>query len=178
MQLIDYLPGFFREITEYEALMEAMQPEINALYEAREHTLNNQFVDTLDKAGCERWEKILGIVPLSSSSVEDRRFIIKNRIAEELPYSMLSLEQHLVTLLGEGNFSIEEDAENCRINVKIALSRKNQLSDVRTMLENMVPCNMVVNADYMRNWYALLGQFTNTQLSAYTHDELRNSVFE
>ena len=60
--------------------------------------------------------------------------------------------------------------------VKIGLAAKNNFSDVESLLDRVVPQNMVVNLLQLYNTHAGLGRFTHAQLAAYTHDRLRNEV--
>ena len=62
--------------------------------------------------------------------------------------------------------------------VKIGLEAKNNFSDVESLLDRVVPQNMVVKLLQLYNTHAELGQFTHTQLAIYTHNQLRSEVMK
>ena len=82
----------------------------------------------------------------------------------------------LGTLCGAGNYSAEVVEGTYQLIVKIGLAAKNNFSDVESLLDRVVPQNMVVNLLQLYNTHAGLGRFTHAQLAAHTHDRLRNEV--
>ena len=62
--------------------------------------------------------------------------------------------------------------------VKIGLAAKNNFNDVESLLNRVVPQNMVVTLLQLYNTHAELGRFTHAQLAAYTHNQLRNEVLK
>ena len=54
----------------------------------------------------------------------------------------------------------------------------NNFNDVESLLNRVVPQNMVVTLLQLYNTHAELGRFTHAQLAAYTHNQLRNEVLK
>ena len=78
-KLIDYLPYVIRDYAEFQGIMGSEQPEIEKAWNTTDDLLDNQFIPTAGNMGLSRWEKILGITPKGTDSLEDRRFrILKN----------------------------------------------------------------------------------------------------
>ena len=150
-KLIDYLPYVIRDYAEFQGIMGSEQPEIEKAWNTTDDLLDNQFIPTAGNMGLSRWEKILGITPKGTDSLEDRRFRILTRINEERTYQLL---------------------------VKIGLAAKNNFNDVESLLNRVVPQNMVVTLLQLYNTHAELGRFTHAQLAAYTHNQLRNEVLK
>lgn len=175
-KLIDYLPYVVRDYAEFQAIMDSQQPEFEQAWETAEDLLDNQFINTAGNLGLSRWEKILGIVPKGTESLEDRRFRILTRLNEELPYTLPQLRAILETLCGAGNYSAEVEEGTYQLVVKIGLAAKNNFSDVDSLLNRVVPENMVITLLQLYNTHAELGRFTHAQLAAFTHDQLRNEV--
>lgn len=175
--LIDYLPDFLREVREYKAILtDAFEPEVIALFQAIENTLNEQFIETASEYGISRWEKMLKIAPKPTHTLDDRKFTILTKLNEQPPYTMEALKQKLEYLCGKNGYSVEVDAEKFILKVRIALTSRNAFDDVCVLLERVVPSNMVIDASLMYNQHKAFAKYTNSQLSAYTHDQLRNEV--
>ena len=141
-----------------------------------EELLHNQFIKTAGGLGLSRWEKLLGIIPKGTETLEERRFKILTRLNERLPYTLPQLKNILETLCGAGNYSAEVMEGTYQLVVKIGLAAKSSFSDVEALLERVVPRNMIVNLLQLYNTYAEIGRFTHGQLAAYTHNQLRNEV--
>lgn len=177
-QLIHYLPYVIRDYFEFQGIMCGEQPEFERAWSSADDLLNNQFILTAGNMGLSRWEKILEITPKGTDTLEDRRFRILTRINEELPYTLPQLRNILKTLCGEGNYSAEVEGGTYQLVVKVGLAAKNNFNDVESLLDRVVPQNMVVNLLQLYNTHAELGRFTHEQLAAYTHDSLRNEVLK
>ena len=74
-KLIDYLPYVIRDYAEFQGIMGSEQPEIEKAWNTTDDLLDNQFIPTAGNMGLSRWEKILGITPKGTDSLEDRRFL-------------------------------------------------------------------------------------------------------
>ena len=176
-KLIDYLPEFLRNIKEYKAILtDAVQPEVEKLFEAVENGMNDQFIIDATENGVSRWEKMLKIVPKATQTLDDRRFAVLARMNEQLPYTMTSLKQRLEDLCGKDKYSVEMDVDTFTLTVRVALSAQDNFKEVCEMLERVVPANIVIDASLLYNKNEALSAFTHGQLSAYTHEELRNEV--
>lgn len=175
-KLIDYLPYVVRDYAEFQGITGAEQPEFENAWAAVDDLLNNQFITTAGNLGLSRWEKILGITPKGTDTLDDRRFRVLTRLNEELPYTLPQLRVILGTLCGAGNYSAEVEEGTYQLVVKIGLAAKNNFSDVASLLDRVVPENMVVTLLQLYNTHGELGRFTHAQLSTFTHDQLRNEV--
>ena len=167
-----------RDYAEFQGIMGSEQPEIEKAWNTTDDLLDNQFIPTAGNMGLSRWEKILGITPKGTDSLEDRRFRILTRINEELPYTLPQLRNILETLCGKGNYSADVEEGTYQLLVKIGLAAKNNFNDVESLLNRVVPQNMVVTLLQLYNTHAELGRFTHAQLAAYTHNQLRNEVLK
>ena len=80
------------------------------------------------------------------------------------------------TLCGKGNYSADVEEGTYQLLVKIERAAKHSFNAVESLLNRVVPQNMVVNLIQVCTTHAELGRFTHAQLAAYTHDHLRNEV--
>ena len=175
--LIDYLPEFLREVKEYKAILtDAVEPEVVKLFQAIDDVLNDQFIETASEYSIARWEKMLKIAPKSTYTLDDRKFAILTKMNEQPPYTMEALKQKLEYLCGKNGYSVEVDVEKFILKVRIALTSRNSFDDVCALLERIVPSNMIIDASLMYNQHKAFAKYTNGQLTAYTHDQMRNEV--
>lgn len=175
-KLIDYLPHILREYREFKGITDGQQWLFEQLWAAAEKALDDQFVDTATENGIARWEKILNITPKGSDTLEARRFRIKTRLNEQLPFTMTTLRQQLSTLCGEDGYTVDLAVGTYLLIVRIALASKSNFNDVADMLQRVVPANIVINLDLKYNTHEILSGFTHEQLAAYTHEQLRSEV--
>lgn len=75
-----YYPEVVRSIEEFKAIIDAEYPEFEALSNNNGEIINDAYLSTMSEERVEQWENILGITPLSDSSIEDRRDTIIARI--------------------------------------------------------------------------------------------------
>lgn len=177
-KLVDYLPPFIQEFNEMHQIMSAEQPEIDALWNSCEEILNESFILYAKEAGIKRWESIVGVTPKATDTLDERRFRILTKMNQELPYTMKKLKEVLTVTCGEGNFFIELQPNNYHIAVKLAITNESNYGEVVDILKKMVPANMTQMVQIMYNTNEVISGFTHTQLTAYTHEELKSEVFE
>jgi len=177
-KLIDYLPYVIRDYAEFQGIMGSEQPEIEKAWNTTDDLLDNQFIPTAGNMGLSRWEKILGITPKGTDSLEDRRFRILTRINEELPYTLPQLRNILETLCGKGNYSADVEEGTYQLLVKIGLAAKKNFQDVQTLLKRVAPVNLVLVVQQLFNIHQVLGGFTHAQLAWYTHSEVRTEELQ
>ena len=181
LHLIEYIPHIIRDVDEYKALLnDGEQPQITSLWGALENALNDQFIVDATENGVKRWEKILGIFPKGTATLDERKFTILARINEELPFTMNMLKSKLETLCGaEGEgYTLSLNANQYRLIVKIALISVSKYQDVQELLNRIVPANMIIDLSIIYNRHSVLAAYKHSELAAYTHYQLRNEVLE
>lgn len=170
------VPDVLKDVREIKALMDTETIEMNLLSAALALYLNNTFVDSADEYGIGRWESILGILPKLTDTLDERRFRVLSRINEKLPFTVRSLEQQLATLCGPSGYTVELLHEQYLLKVRVELTAKSKLEDVRALLNRIVPANMVIDLDLLYNQHSDFDGFTHGELAAYTHQQLRDEV--
>ena len=168
--LMSYLPYVLRDYTEIQAILVGQQPELDQVWEAAESLLENQFIVSAEGLGLGRWEKILGITPKGTDSLEDRRFRILARWNEELPYTIKQLRAILETLCGTGNYTAEMDGAYT-LSVKVGLAARNNFADVQAM-----PQNLALALSQLYNTWNAAKRFTWNQAGSMTWTTMREEV--
>ncbi len=178
MRLLDYLPEILQDIYEFKAICSAGDTEVDELKDELATAVNDNFVYTLSKKGCERWEKMLSLTPKATDTLSDRRFRILAQLNQDTPYTMRGLKQQLETLCGADGYSAELDPGNYTLAVKLALTAKGQFDEVEKLLSRVLPANIARVITLKYNQHETLSGFTHGMLAAYTQDELRNEVLK
>jgi hypothetical protein len=174
--ILKYLPWIMQEIEEFKQIANAENPEIDSLFTAIGDAMNDQFVNDSTVNGVKRWESILNIVPKGTDTLDVRKFRILSRLNEKLPYTYRTLENNLISLCGENGFTLELNNGTYTLIVRVELVVKGKFDEVNSLLKRTVPANMVIDLSLRYNQHGTLSQFTNGQLKAYTHGQLRNEV--
>lgn len=176
-KLINYLPYFMQVYREMAVIMETEQVEVDRLWTNVENILSDQFILEATENGVKRWESMLGVSPKDTDTLDERKFRILTKLNQELPYTLRKLEQALNNLCGNGMFSVEVSAEEYHVEIKLGLVNKNNYQEVVDVLKKMIPANMTQWVQIMYNNHNLLARFTHAEMTAYTHEQLRNEVF-
>ncbi|MBR5582984.1 MAG: DUF2313 domain-containing protein [Lachnospiraceae bacterium] len=174
--LIDYLPPIMRSYREMKHIMSAEQPEIDDVFVSAEQVLSNQFIMDADETGVKRWESNVGITPKDTDTLDERKFRVITKMNQQLPYTIKKLNEVLTTICGSGNFLIHPQVNEYHIEIKLALSNKNNYEEVVDVLTKMIPANLTQYVQIMYNTYEELKKYTHAELSEFTHYQLRNEV--
>lgn len=175
-KLQDYLPLILLKTYEFPLLCDTEQPEIDRLRDAADAVLDAQFISTAGETAIARYEKIFGITPMDTDTLDERRFKVLTRINTQLPFSVRRLRQQLATLCGEDGYKLELDGGKYTLTVKVALTAKRNQQAVEELLADIVPANMVCTTSLLYNQHADLTRFTHAQLALLTHFEIREEV--
>ena len=70
IDLKEYLPDVLKDVQEMRAIMEAETPEVQAIWDACEDCMNDQFISEATENGVARREKILGITPFATDTTK------------------------------------------------------------------------------------------------------------
>ena len=175
-KLQDYLPPILLKTYEFPLLCETEQLEIDRLHDAADAVLDAQFLSTAGEYAIQRYEKIFGVVPQDTDTLDERRFKVLTRINTQLPFSVRRLRQQLETLCGADGYKLELNGDRYTLTVKVALTAKRNQQAVEELLADIVPANMVCTTSLLYNQHAALTRFTHAQLALLTHFEIREEV--
>lgn len=150
-----------------------MNDKINPIPDAENLELD-LFVKTATLHGIQRRERLYGIVPKDTDTLEERRYRILTRENNQIPYTVRMLRKKLSNLCGEDGYCVLLDHQ--RLTVKVELTKKSMFEDVKKLLEEMVPLNIVLETGLLYNQYSLLERFTYGELENFTYGQLREDV--
>jgi hypothetical protein len=170
-------PGIIENIPDIATIYETNDEQADELDDAIETLDDNIFLDDMHEDQIVRWENILKISPATDDSWDDRRFRVKTKVLERLPYSYRVIINKLETLVPDG-LEISVDADRLHLDISLALRSAKMLADVGEMLEKMLPLNMTYTIIILYNQYSIyINRWTHGQMHAYTHEQLRSNIW-
>ena len=146
-KLINYLPYQVREFQEYQGIATGEQPEFELAWDAQEEVFVNQFVDTALDYGLSRWEKMLKIFPKGTDTLETRRARIKAQLNNFIPYTFRVLARMLTAIADGEPFELTLEPGTYFLTITTHWGASGQIEGLEYLIENIVPCNIAINAE-------------------------------
>lgn len=165
-----YQPDVIKGYREISGITQAENPELAMLWSAANSVFLDQFIETLTDNGCMRWEKILDIRPKDTDTLQVRRFRIKARINEDLPYTWRALEKVLDTMCGKGAYAMTLHNDEYRLVILLELTVKKLFDEVEQSVKRMIPANLILEVKLRYNTWG--------QVKALTWGELKNRTWK
>lgn len=173
IDLKGYLPEVLKDVTEMRAIMDAETPEVQAIWNACEDCMNDQFISEATENGIARREKILKITPYATDTLEDRRFRLRTLYNESIPYTRRSLKSLLESLCGTDGYELTILTNTFTVKVKVALTVKKQEDSVKEMLERILPYNMAFTVELLYNTWEKVKGNTWSDLASLSWKEIK-----
>ena len=176
MNIRNYWIELIQNIAEMQELASTEDAELALLRDEIAKVLDDQFIETARESGIARWEKVLSIQPFADDTLASRRFRIRSKWANLLPYTYRQLENRIEQIVGVGGYEITLDASTYTLTVLVNLGNARALLDTKQIVDGMVPANLIVTVDLRYNRHQDLTRFTHGGLSALTHYEIKEEV--
>ena len=173
IDLREYLPEVLKDVQEMRAIMEAEAPEVQAIWDACEDCMNDQFIMEATENGVARREKMLKITPFATDTLDDRKLRLLSRYNENIPYTRKSLETLLESLCGADGYILTITTATFTVNVRIALTAKKQEAIIAETLERILPYNMVFNVELLYNTWLEVKPYKWSKITALTWKDLK-----
>ena len=139
MQLYEYLPFFVYNTKEFKELFKILQPKIDSLFIETDKRLTDMFVLGCSEYATKRYEKIVGIMPKLTDSLEKRQLDILAIYNEVPPFTYERLYEMLESLLGKDGFKMSLDIPNYYLKIVLKRDKLQFIKQVNDMLERIVP---------------------------------------
>lgn len=146
-----YYPPTIRSISDFQGIIDSEYPEFEQLQVALENVISNAYLSTMDEFRIAQWEKVLGIKPLSDSTLEDRRETIMARIRGQGKLNTEMINIIVKTFTGG---TAESHIKDNVLYVKITPPPENKsyrFENVEQELAKKVPAHL--GFDISRNYY-------------------------
>lgn len=176
LDIKEYFPDVLKDVREFNMLDKAETPELKSIYECIAEVLDDGFIETAKEKGVARTEKIVGISPRATDTLEERKFNLIAKYNEDLPYTVKKLHELLAVLCGEKGYHLEINNNEFKLTVKVELTSKKSKASVEELLERVAPANMVLYVTLMYNQHKTVRRLTNAELRKYTHNGIREEA--
>ena len=170
-------PTIIKQIPDIKQIYDLNDTQANDLEKSLEDLEHNIFLDTMSEELTEKWEKIFEIKQKDDDSLKERRFRVKSKILEKLPYSYRVIMRRLEALCPLG-FTMQINEERTEIVLKLNLSSKKMYDDAAELIEEMIPLSMTVDCMIMYNQHRTLAEYPHRVLSWFTYKELHDTNIE
>lgn len=135
-------PYYLREVEDIKAIASIEKTQLLNLKTAKEYVLSNVTLKYLYVDGIAKWETILGGYDTGTAAPYDV-YQVRNKLGQAKIVTVNSICEYLKSRYGEGKYSVEYDADNFVLNVKVqAIDAHTR--DLYERLREYVPCNIEV----------------------------------
>ncbi len=170
---VDY-PDVVKDIRDVKASLDAGDKAGEKLEQNIDEIDSNLTIKTSAESGIARRENILGIQPLETSSLEDRRTEVLLRWWQSTLYTEVTLRQKLDAAFGQDGYILRVDLDNKVIDCQVDTTRRYMLASIEDLLEQMVPLDYGLAFSLRYNQYKKYKPYTNKQMKKATYYQLRN----
>lgn len=143
IDILSYLPPIDRERKAFQQIAVAENPELNNLQDVVYRIIDDAFILSASEYGVGRWETILNLTPELTDTLDERKTRILNYRANKSPYTWRSLKRMITTLVGGDRFTMDFDNET--VTLTITLGDKSKMGEVKSLLDRVLPMNIVCN---------------------------------
>lgn len=161
-----------RDATEFSKdlidITDAENPEFKLFYNRLSQLLKNRFPDYANERGIRDFEDWLNVSPEPGDSLEDRRFRIKSKLNQQLPYTYIHLHKMLAALCGWGGFELT--LEDFVLSAHLTLETNSQVGAVYELLLSVVPANVLFRV------VQYINEETDLQLASFLQTGVRLKI--
>ena len=119
---------------------------------------NDICVRSSEESGIAHREKILGINPRDTDSIEDRRLEVLLRWYDSPLYTETVLRQKMDATLGENQYVLKIDLNTKTVFCLVELTRKRMQKSVIDMLDQIVPLDYLISVALRYNTWKKIGE--------------------
>lgn len=169
----DYVNALYDDNLEMIAIIDAIQPELDAYRTKIRHYFEDTFPNIATLNGIEHWENLLGIIadPIDET-LDFRRERILARLISNIPYTERMLIETMDNILGKYSWYYTLDYNNYMLDINSVNYGKNWTREVEVILGKIIPANLVYKLTIKQNTHQELSSYTHEYLSKYTHLQL------
>lgn len=168
MPYMNYLPWFYRDISEIEAIAEALDKEFIELQNNVSILPQDAAISTSSESRLSEWEQILGIIPQDRDTTQ-RRMMILARLRGTGKLNEDKIKTIVRTFTGGGSLV---SFANSTITVKVSPPEWGEIflfPDVEKALKPLIPAHLQLTVErYYNTWFDRQNQHT-------TWEEVNNS---
>lgn len=141
-KLLKYLPNYYKQFPEIQALMNSEGNEIDKLKTALKWILDNQFVATSTETLKKR-ENELGIDSLGGESLDFRRLRIINRYSTRPPFTMKFLEEQISAMAEGRQVKVVPVAGEYKVKISMPAKDADIITEIDRTINVYLPANIL-----------------------------------
>lgn len=140
-------PSIIKEIPDIKKIYEINDGQIEELQSDSDQLDSDIFFDTMSEDTTSHWESFLHLAPEEDDNLSTRRFRVKSKATERLPYSLRVFQKRLEVLFGAGNYTLIINENLDHLKVVIPLEYAKAMQDAVELIENLTPLNMTYEVE-------------------------------
>lgn len=174
--LIARYPDFYAASPQFVDIQQALEPELLALWDARDSVLEQLCADTATW-GLQYWERALGLAVETGKDMDFRRSRIRSKL-RGAGVTTVAMIRNVAESFSNGQVSVIERPAQYRLDIKFVgtVGVPPNMDDLTEALRDIMPAHLAWDYIIMYNRHQTLAGLTHARLAAYTHDQLRNEV--
>lgn len=141
--LMDYLPDYYNDVYEIEAIMHAQGGALDELEAKQIRLLLNQFVTQTDTQGIAVFENQVGIKPSPSDTLQVRQNKVLMRLLPPRPITIRYMRELFATLKIPATIRVDYPKRDAIVDAKSSDITSKQIDNVKYLLNIYLPANMV-----------------------------------
>ncbi len=172
------LPPQLENMYEFREIDRVSDRQMLLFQVAIENLEDDLMIATSTRAGIERRERILGIVPKAGVNIDVRRANVLLAWFDVYPYTRLDLQRRLDLLCGAGRCTVSYNAAAQTMHVSLNLRAKDRKEDVEALLDRIVPLMVVISVEIIYNKWSMYRPKTWHEVKAKTWGLVKEGIEE
>lgn len=141
------LPEWFKDILEFNRLLEAEELELEEVENSIQAVRNNCFIQTADENTILLYEKRFGITYQYGETLEYRKSRILQRYNTVVPFSIGFLRNRLTELYGSDGYVLTVNSKTCILTIKVTSDRYGAVNLLYDLLWDIIPAHIEIIAN-------------------------------
>ena len=176
--LLARYPDFYRGSVEFADMQQALEPEVLALWRARDGLMDQLQLDTATW-GLKYWEETLGIAVEEGKDPEFRRSRIRSKL-RGAGVTTVAMIQNVAESFSNGAVAVTEFPSRYRIEVKFvgSIGTPPNMDDLTAALREILPAHLAWDYVLVFNTWAMAKAHTWDELKGRTWGQVKGEKWE
>ena len=140
--LLEYLPPFLREYYEFKQLCKSGDIEVSSIDKAVDWNFDSAFISDCDATVLSKYERLLGIIPTSSQSIENRRNMVLLQWNTVASMTLSQFISKLQEYCGKDNIYVDTSREQFYLLVLWLNIHKVDVPIIKDFVDTWLPMNV------------------------------------
>lgn len=149
--IYDVFPEQMRNMPEFRSLDRAVNRQMEKLNQRIDEMRDNLLITTARESGIADRESILGITPLVTDTLEERRYRVLLRWYDTYPYTEIDLRARLDRLCGKGTYKLRIDKKRNTVACLMPLASLKLLRETWKLLDELLSLNVALRVGLCRS---------------------------